>query len=86
MFHPNVSPDGTICNEILSDWTPAYTVSSILESIRYMLINPSLEDHTICNQKASDLFKTNRREYAKYANQCVEDSLSESDSERGTIL
>ena len=52
---------------------------SIIESIREMLSNVSLDSQIIYNPNARHLFSNNRREYSKYAYKCVEDSKLEID-------
>ena len=43
VFHPNVSPTGSICLDILgSKWSPSYDVRSILISIQSLLVDPGL--------------------------------------------
>ena len=76
MFHPNVSKDGEISMDVLqSNWTPAFTVKSIIENIILMLDHPNFEDMAISNIEARDLLLQNIREYKKMANACVEQSL-----------
>ena len=79
IFHPNVSQDGKIHTEILSHWRPLYNITNIIESIREMLSNVSLDSQIIYNPNARHLFSNNRREYSKYAYKCVEDSKLEID-------
>ena len=76
IFHPNVSPNGTVCQTVLQkNWTPATTVSLILKSLLSFLDNPCLDNETIYNPRATDLFQMNKLEYTKFVNDCVNESL-----------
>merc|ERR1711998_525255 len=42
MFHPNVYTDGTLCLDLIQDnWSPIYTVCSILTAIQSLLTDPN---------------------------------------------
>ena len=76
IFHPNVSSDGTVCPEILQrNWSPATKVALIVKSLISLLDNPCLDDETNYNPKATDLFQTNKSNYKKFVNDCVDESL-----------
>ena len=78
IFHPNVSLDGTVCPKILQrNWSPATTVNLITESIILLLDNPCLDDETNYNPNAKDLFQTNKLNYKKFVNDCVNESLDD---------
>jgi ubiquitin-conjugating enzyme E2 A len=59
VFHPNVSKDGRICLDILSDkWSPSMDVRCILISIQSLLVNPdihSVPEHA-ANEEAEALY------------------------------
>ena len=81
IFHPNMSPDGTVGPEILKrNWSPATTVALIIKSLIYLLDNPWLDDETNYNPKAADLFQTNKLNYKKFVNDCVDESLDDADN------
>ena len=69
MYHPNISSsDGAICLDILKDqWTPVYTLSSVLTSIISLLSDPNPDSPL--NGEAARLYKdslnnkTARRKY-----------------------
>jgi len=67
IFHPNVSPAGEICVNILKkDWDPNnWSLRNIFEVIRCLLIVPFPESSL--NEEAGKLFMENYDEYAKTA-------------------
>ncbi len=67
IFHPNVSPEGEICVNILKkDWEPTnWSLRNIFEVIRCLLIVPFPESSL--NEEAGKLFMENYEEYAKTA-------------------
>ena len=78
MFHPNVSSDGTVCPKILKrNWSPDTTVTLIIKSLISLLDNPCLDDETNYNPNAKDLLQTNKLNYKKFVNDCVNESLKE---------
>jgi len=80
MFHPNVYANGNICLDILqSQWTPIYDISSILTSIQSLLMDPN--PNSPANAEAARLYQSNRREYNRRVQECVEKSWQLIDSE-----
>ncbi len=64
IYHPNVYKDGKICVDILqSEWSPGQNISSILISIRSLLIDPN--PNSPANRDAAVIFLRNRNEYDK---------------------
>ena len=66
IFHPNISYKGEICIDLLKDaWSPAFTISSVLLSIRLLLNDPNPDDPLSLD--AANLYKNNKEEYLKIA-------------------
>ena len=62
LFHPNIYGDGSICLDILKkNWSPIYSVNSILLSIQSLLLTPNPQSPA--NIEAAKLFINNRRQY-----------------------
>ena len=78
IFHPNVSPDGSIWISLLHErWSPALTMKSILMILRSILDDPEVdedaedaedaEDHIhIVNKDAYNLWISDKDLYKKY--------------------
>ena len=80
MFHPNVALDGIVCPEIIErNWTPATNVVLIVKRLQSLLDNPCSDKVTCYNPRAAELFLTNKGEYQKIVNNCVDESLKEDD-------
>jgi ubiquitin-protein ligase len=56
IFHPNISPEGRICLDILSsNWKPVYTLRTVLMSIMLLLSDPNPDSPL--NGEAANLYK-----------------------------
>eukprot|EP00501_MAST-03F_sp_TOSAG23-6_P000308 GSMAST32.ASY1.ANO1.315.1 assembled CDS len=76
MFHPNVYADGTICLDIIQkNWSPIYTVASILTSIQSLLTDPN--PASPANPDAARMFLKDKKAYRRRIRVCVEKSMDD---------
>ena len=62
IFHPNVYNDGKICVDILqNEWSPSLKISTILISIRSLLMDPNPDSPA--NGNAAKLFINDRNKF-----------------------
>ncbi|RXM28974.1 Unconventional myosin-X [Acipenser ruthenus] len=87
MFHPNIYPDGRVCISILhapgddpmgyessaERWSPVQSVEKILLSVVSMLAEPN--DESGANVDASKMWREEREQFFKIAEQIVKKSL-----------
>eukprot|EP00742_Colponemidia_sp_Colp-10_P000940 GILJ01001019.1.p1 GENE.GILJ01001019.1~~GILJ01001019.1.p1 ORF type:complete len:174 (+),score=17.73 GILJ01001019.1:60-524(+) len=74
MFHPNVYTDGTLCLDIIQDqWSPIYTVSTILTSIQSLLMDPN--PASPANPEAAQIYGNDRKEYDRRVRRLAQKSV-----------
>ena len=73
-FHPNIYPDGTLCLDLIQDnWSPIYTVCSILIAIRSLLTDPNCASPA--NPEAAHLFQSDKKAYGRRVRRVAEKSV-----------
>jgi len=73
IFHPNVSPTGDIQLVELDrmQWSPAFTIRTLLISLQALLSDPNLEEGCVLNEEAAKLYLENLRGVEERARQCT---------------
>lgn len=88
MFHPNVYPDGRVCISILhapgedplgyesisERWSPVQSIEKVLLSVVSMLAEPN--DESGANVDAAKMWREDREQFTKIADQIVRKSLN----------
>jgi ubiquitin-conjugating enzyme E2 A len=70
IFHPNVYKDGKICVDILqSEWTPTLKISTVLLSIRSLLMDPN--PRSPANPEAAKLFTKDINQFNEYVRKTI---------------
>lgn len=70
IFHPNISPDGKICVDILKDnWTPSLTILKVILSILSLLSSPNEKDPLV--PEVAKIFIRDRNEFDRLARECT---------------
>jgi ubiquitin-conjugating enzyme E2 A len=73
-FHPNIYPDGTLCMDLIQDnWSPIYSVCSILIAIRSLLTDPNCASPA--NPEAAHLYQTDKKQYGRRVRRVAEKSV-----------
>jgi ubiquitin-conjugating enzyme E2 D/E len=66
VYHPNISPAGGICLDILKQqWSPALTISKVLLGITSLLTDANPNDPLV--PEIAHLYRNNRAEYEERA-------------------
>jgi len=81
ILHPNISPDGGVCMDILKDtWSPAFSVDQILLSFVSLLYNPTLDDP--CNREAAQQYLDDRERYNQIAREWTQNYATDRSMEQ----
>ena len=66
IFHPNISPSGDICIDILkNNWSPVLTMTKVMVSLQSLLAEPN--PHDPLDVDSAELFLNDRSEFNEKA-------------------
>jgi len=82
MYHPNIYSNGKICLSVLqSDWSQAFSIKTIMISIRSLLTDPNPSDPA--NPKAAQVYLQDRHMYEMLVRKSMRASWTETYEDRG---
>jgi ubiquitin-conjugating enzyme E2 D/E len=85
VYHPNISPKGEICLDILhSQWSPILTIRSLLISLCSMLADPN-PDHGL-NRDALQVYRTDKIKFNETASEWTRKYALEDNEQTKTQL
>ncbi|XP_052069832.1 ubiquitin-conjugating enzyme E2-17 kDa-like isoform X1 [Mytilus californianus] len=65
IYHPNVTEDGKICADFLTEWKPSFSIGYILQAIQSLLLFPNA-DNPAAPEVAKE-FLDNKEQFEKTA-------------------
>ena len=73
IFHPNVSPQGNVQLAELdrTQWSPAFTIRTLLISLQALLSDPNLEEGCVLNEEASKMYLEDSKGFEERVRQCT---------------